>query len=439
MSLKHDPDNQIASRPAWSSYMNQVYTRRNPPSIGSYDFERLETRASDVTKDYHAAFNYAFGNAGSSSTTRANRKALDQWCIVPRMLRDASNRSLETTLFGVKYPSPLFVAPVGVQAILHVDAELATARAAAKVGVPFIMSTASSRAPEEVAQAGGSGPRWFQLYWPSSDDVALSLLSRIKKLGFSTLVVTLDTVLLGWRCHDLDTAYLPALHGLGTQVGLSDPVFMARQGLQPRFDHPAFPFDPDALDKLRASGDEKELQAIQIGREWIKEISSGSFKTWDYISFLRKHWDGPIVLKGILCVEDAHNAIDSGVDGIVVSNHGGRQVDGAIPSFVALQRIMQSKRVLGAQNSGRFTVLFDSGIRTGSDILKAIAMGAQGVLVARPYLYGLAISGEQGVEEVLRGLLADMEITMGLSGYRSIEEICGKYEEILYKLDAGLF
>ncbi|KAH8980567.1 FMN-dependent dehydrogenase-domain-containing protein [Lactarius akahatsu] len=168
-----------------------------------------------------------------------------------------------------------------------------------------------------------------------------------------------------------------------------------------------------------------------------KEVSSGRFRTWEDLKFLRDSWDGPIVLKGIQTVDDAHAAMDAQMDGIVVSNHGGRQVDGAISSFSALEKITTSSRVLRAQKEGTFTVLFDSGIRQGSDVIKAIAMGAQGVLVGRPFMYGLAIAGEQGVEEVLRSILAETEITLGLSGYKSIKEIWAKRGAVIEKVDTS--
>ncbi|THH09585.1 hypothetical protein EW146_g8647 [Bondarzewia mesenterica] len=439
MSLRAALESDGVPPETWSSYMINVYRGRKPPSIITYDADKLEEKAREVTKDYHAAYMYTFGSAGSSSTNRANRQALRQWRIVPRMLRDASDRTLETTIFGVKYNSPIFVAPIGVQGIIHPDGELASARAAAKVGIPFIMSSASSRTIEDVAQANGAGHRWYQLYWPRTDALTLSLLGRAKAAGFTALVVTLDTMLLGWRPHDLDIAYLPFAYGVGIQIGTSDPVWMKSLGLEPRVnDRPIWPFNPEELEKKLAEGDEQVKQNKVLGMKWLQQLNSGLFKTWDEIAFLRQNWEGPIVLKGIQCVEDAHKAMDIGVDGIVVSNHGGRQVDGAIPSFVALEHIMLSPRVKEAQITGKFTVLFDSGIRTGSDVIKAIAMGAQGVFIARPFMYGLAVAGEQGVEEVLRGLHADTEITLGLSGYKNLEEIWHKKEEIMMKVDPSL-
>ncbi|KAI0298144.1 FMN-dependent dehydrogenase [Multifurca ochricompacta] len=414
----------------WSSYLFPIYQGGLRPSIGSYEYQKLEKISEEVTKENHAAYLYTFGSAGSGSTNTANRVSLDRWQIIPRMLRDATERNIETEIFGVKLRSPLIIAPVGVQGILHSDGELATARAAARLGVPYTLSTASTRSIEAVAKASGNGHRWYQLYWPRTNEVTLSLLSRAKAEGYTALVVTLDTFQIGWRPHDLDTAYLPFAAGVGVQVGTSDPVFMSRFGLSPRDETPKFPLD---LDKFRtsAANDDNLAEAGKLGAAWLAEANSGLFRSWEDVKFLRDNWKGPLVLKGIQCVADALAAIDVGADGIVVSNHGGRQVDGAIGSFSALVKITASKRVREAQESGKFTVLFDSGIRTGSDVVKALAMGAQAVMVGRPFMYGLSINGEKGVEEVLRGLLAETEITLGLSGYKNIREIWGKREEIL--------
>ncbi|KAH9960187.1 FMN-dependent alpha-hydroxy acid dehydrogenase [Russula dissimulans] len=433
-------DDPITPQTTWSQYGAQIYMAGANPIIGSYDHRLIEEKAREAMKDNRSAYMYTFGSAGTGSTYRNNIEALEQWRIVPRMLRNATHRNLDTTLFGVKLPSPVIVAPVGVQGILHKDGELATASAAASVGVPFILSTASTRSIEAVAKANDGGHRWYQLYWPRANEVTLSLLRRAKTAGFTALVVTLDTFLLGWRPHDLDTAYLPFVAGFGVQVGTSDPVFMRRMGgraPRPADEGPpaSFPLDLPAFRVRLAAGDARAREAFELGMGWLREANSGTFRAWDDLAFLRRNWDGPIVLKGVQTVQDAHAAMDARMDGIVVSNHGGRQIDGAIGSFSALEKITASSRVRRAQEQGQFTVLFDSGIRTGSDVIKAIAMGAQGVLVGRPVMYGLALGGKQGVEEVLRGLLADTEITLGLSGYKSIDEIWGKREAVLEKAD----
>ncbi|KAG9308452.1 FMN-dependent alpha-hydroxy acid dehydrogenase [Chiua virens] len=439
-----------------TKFLSEIYMQAQPPILGTVNIKEIEDKAREVLKDhlcaflaYHhhewaltpvvldaAAYMYTFGSAGTCSTDAANKKAFENWKIVPQMLVGATNRKLETTIFGVKYPVPIFVSPVGVQGILHPDGELASAAAAGAVGVPYIMSTASSRSIEDVATANGpNGHRWYQLYWPRTTEITLSLLNRAKANGFTALVITLDTMALGWRPHDIETGYLPFACGVGIQVGTSDPVFMKRFDLAPRQGEiTTFPLDPPKIREAAANGDEHFAREVMLGKEWLGEVNSGVFRTWDDLKFIRRNWDGPIVLKGIQRVSDAEKAIGHGIDGIVVSNHGGRQVDGAIGSLDALNKIMQSQAVLAAQKSGKLTVLFDSGIRTGSDIIKALAMGAQGVLLARPFLYGLAIAGQQGVEQILRQTICDLHVTMGLTGYGDINEIIGKRDEILMKL-----
>jgi lactate 2-monooxygenase len=353
------------------------------------DAGALEESARQVLEP--GPFWYVAGTAGVGATARANRDAFDRWRIVPRMLRDATTRDLSTTVLGTAMPAPILVAPVGVQSILHPDGELATARAAAELGVPMVLSTASSYTIEEVAQAGGDGPRWYQLYWPNDDEVCASILGRAKAAGFTTLVVTLDTWTLAWRPHDLDGAYLPFLRGVGTAIPFSDPAF--RAGL--------------------AKAPEDDLIAAVL--RWVP-MFTGTDKSWDRLPFLRRHWDGPIVLKGIQHADDARRAADVGLDGIVVSNHGGRQVDGAIGALDALPAVV-------AAVGDRVAVLFDSGVRTGADVVKALALGARAVLLGRPVAYGLALGGAAGVRHVLRSVLADLDLTVGLSGHRSIREL----------------
>jgi lactate 2-monooxygenase len=370
----------------FSSYAAEIYLHgmggTRPPF--TTDLASLE----DQTREVLAAepFGYVAGAAGSGSTARANLAAFDDWKIVPRMLTNSGDRDHSVSVLGTSMPAPVVLAPVGVQSIVHPDGELASARAAAELGLTVIMSTASSYTIEEVAEANGSGSRWYQLYWPNDPDVCVSFLSRAKAAGFSTLVLTLDTWMLGWRPTDLDHAYLPFLQGKGLAVYFSDPAFRAGLAKPPEEDLPA------ALMK------------------WFP-IFSGTDHSWDQLAFLREYWDGPIVLKGVQHADDARRAVDAGVQGLVVSNHGGRQVDGAIGSLSALPGIA---RAVGDQ----LTVLFDSGVRTGSDVVKALALGAQAVLVGRPWMYGLAHGGQDGVRHVLRTLLADYDLAMGLSGHR---------------------
>jgi lactate 2-monooxygenase len=374
-----------------ANYANEIYLQGLGDVLPAFttDTSRLEESARSVMEP--GPFWYVAGGAGSGATVRANRDAFDRWRLVPRMLRDATNRSLATTVLGTSMPAPVLLGPVGVQSIIHPEGELATARAAAEVGLPMVMSTASSYSIEDVAESSGDGARWFQLYWPNDPDVCASFLRRAEAAGFTTLVVTLDTWLLGWRPRDLDQSYLPFIRGTGLAVYFSDPVFRA------------------GLDKAP----EDDLMAALL--RWLP-MFAGTDKSWDDLPFLREHWSGPIVLKGIQHVNDARRAADAGMDGIIVSNHGGRQVDGAIASLDALPAIAEAV-------GERLTVLFDSGVRTGSDVLKALALGADAVLIGRPYAYGLAHGGQDGVRHVLRSLLADLDLAMALSGHRSVGEL----------------
>ncbi|KAJ3520483.1 hypothetical protein NMY22_g12740 [Coprinellus aureogranulatus] len=427
----------VNSTNPWRSFMGEIYySRKAPYPLGTVKFEEIEAQAREKLKDIPGAFDYAGGSCGVNSTDRVNKQAFSKWGIIPRMLRNATDRTLETTLFGKKYSSPLILAPIGVQGTFNPDGELPAARAAQKLGIPFTLSTAASRTIEEVAEANGDGPRFFQLYWPLSDDITISLLNRAKAAGYTALMVTLDTTIIGWRPHDLDRAYLPFIHGLGVQVGISDPVFMARFNKQPitksEFE---FPYDSEKLNKAFVDGDEKVREHANLGIEWMREANIGIFRTWDDLKLLRDNWEGPLLVKGIQCLEDAEKALQVGMDGIVVSNHGGRQVDGAIPSLYALEHIMKSEKVRAAQRDAKFTVLFDSGIRTGSDIFKAIALGAQAVMLGRPYIYGSILAGQAGVEQVIKHTLADLDTNLALSGYKNLSEIQGRADEVLMKLD----
>jgi lactate 2-monooxygenase len=372
-------------------YQNEIYLQGLADQVPPFTTNgaALEDVARGVMEP--GPFGYVAGGAGSGATLRANRAAFDQWRIVPRMLTGATERELATIVLGTAMPAPVLLAPVGVQSIVHPDGELATARAAASLGVPMVLSTASSNTIEDVAAASGDGPRWYQLYWPNDNDVTASLLSRASAAGFSVLVVTLDTWTLAWRPQDLDKSYLPFIRGVGTAIPFSDPAFVA------------------GLEKSPAEDPQSAIL------RWIP-MFTGTDKRWNQLPFLREHWDGPIVLKGIQHVDDARRALDAGMDGIVVSNHGGRQVDGAIAALDALPEI-------AAAVGDRLTVLFDSGIRTGSDVVKALALGADAVLLGRPYVYGLALGGEDGVRHAVRSILADLDLTLGLSGHRAPAEL----------------
>ena len=343
------------------------------------------------------AFAYIAGSAGREATACANRTAFDRRRIVPRMLRDVGERDLSITLLGHNRPHPILVAPVGVQELAHADADLATARACAQTHTPMIISNQASHPMEAIASEMGERARWFQLYWGKSDDLVSSLVRRAEACGCEAITVTLDTAILGWRTRDLDLGYLPFLQARGIAQYTSDPVFNAMLG-------------DNVNDPL--------AQAMLFMR-----IYSNPTITWERIAFLRGVTKLPIILKGINHPADARQAIRIGVDGIIVSNHGGRQIDGAIAALDALELV--AREVAGA-----LPVLFDSGIRSGADVFKAIALGADAVLIGRPYVYGLAIAGEAGVSAVLRNMLAELDLTMGLCGCRTVEDI--KKEGLLF-------
>ncbi|KIK69870.1 hypothetical protein GYMLUDRAFT_255101 [Collybiopsis luxurians FD-317 M1] len=422
--------------PQWGVYMREIYlSGKGPQPLGTVVFEEIEKKAIEKLKHSPGAFLYSGGSAGTWSTYTGNTIALNKFRIIPRMLVPCNNRDLRVTLFGVTYPSPVLLGPVGVQGIFTEEGEFAPARAAAKLGIPFIMSSAATRSIEQVAQASGNGPRWYQLYWPSHLDVTLSLLKRAKENGYTALVLTLDTMFMGWRPHDLETSYLPFGHGFGTQVGSSDPVFMARLGRKPIDDIPEYPYDAAAKQKLLLEGDEKAKENAQLGYGWLQEAAFGDYRSWEDVKPVRDNWEGPLILKGIQHVEDAEKAIDVGADGIVVSNHGGRQLDGAIPSIYALEKIMKSEKVKAAQKSGKFTVLFDSGIRTGPDIIKAMALGAQAVLLGRPWVYAAAVAGQEGIEQVIKIINADLDNSLAQAGLRGVADVLGRADQILTKVD----
>lgn len=350
---------------------------------------QLEKKAAAILTPH--AYDYIAGSASAERTARANLEAFDHWRIVPRMLRDVSQRDLSAELFRQKLPTPVLLGPVGVQSIIHQEAELASARAAASLGVPFVLSTVSSRPIEEVARAMGSAQRWFQLYWGKDHELTANFLRRAEKSGYSALVVTVDTSMLGWRERDLQHPYLPFLLGDGLANYFTDPVFCSRLEKPPQADPPT---------------------AIRL---WAN-LYSNTALTWKDLAWLRRQTRLPIVLKGILHPQDARLALDHGADAIIVSNHGGRQVDGAIGALDALPPIIDAVQ-------DKIPVLFDSGIRHGADAIKALAVGARAVLLGRLYVWGLAIAGEQGVRDVVQNFLADFDLTLGLSGFRSVKEL----------------
>jgi lactate 2-monooxygenase len=386
----------------------------------------LVARAQRAMSD--EAWAYVNGSSGTESTAEANADAFEQWRIVPRVLRDVSDRDLGVTLFGHHHPTPLLASPVGVLELVDPDADLAIARAASSLGVPAILSSQASIPMETVFADGGEGPKWFQLYWSTSNDLVESLVSRAEKLGAQAIVVTLDTQMLGWRPRDLDLAFLPFIRGMGIAQYTSDPVF--RRLVAERMARPVDPSAPKPKVTPAAVRTLIGMTRRYPGRfrtnlrsgepraavETFLDVFSRANLTWNDLPFLRSRTSLPIVLKGIQHADDARRALEADVDGIIVSNHAGRQIDGAIASLDALPGVV-------AAVGGRVPVLFDSGVRGGADVFRALALGAAAVCVGRPWVYGMAIAGEEGAREALRNLAAEFDLVLGLSGYRSVTEL----------------
>nr|WP_221208589.1 alpha-hydroxy-acid oxidizing protein [Nocardioides albus] len=375
------------------------------------------------------AWAYVDGGAGQQRTVAANTAAFDHFRLVPRMLANVESRDLRTTLFGVDMPAPLMLGPVGVLELAHPRAEHEVAAAARATGIPMVISTQASVPMEEVAKDLGDTPRLYQLYWSKDETIVESFVRRAEAIGSDALVVTLDTHMLGWRTRDLDLGYLPFARGLGIAQYTSDPAFRALveqrlSGGSGTSVRPGLREIPSALTAVASMAQHhpgKLVDNLRSGHaraavETFLDVFSRSDLIWDDLDRLREMTDMPIVLKGLQAPEDARRALEHGVDGIIVSNHGGRQVDGAIASIDALPSIVD-------EVDGRIPVLFDSGIRSGADILKALALGADAVLLGRPYVYGLALAGAAGVQAVLEHMIAELDLSLGLVGCRSVEEI----------------
>ena len=372
------------------------------------------------------AWSYVAGGAGQQRTVRANLEAFDRHRIVPRMLVDVEHRDQSVELFGRRIPAPLLYAPIGVLEMAHREAEHAVARAARDLGLPMVISTQGSVPMEETARALGDTPRWFQLYWSKDDGVVDSFVRRAEEIGSDALVVTLDTHMLGWRTQDLDLGYLPFARAEGIAQYTSDPAFraLAEHRAQQPSDEPTPRPTLSAVKALVSMarhypGGFLENLRSPVPRaavETFLDVFSRSSLTWTDLDYLRARTELPIVLKGIQDPRDAALAVEHGVDGVVVSNHGGRQVDGAVASLDALPGIVD-------EVDGRIPVLFDSGVRSGADAFKALALGARAVLVGRPWVYGLALAGADGARAVMEHLMAELDLTMGLAGVSTLEQI----------------
>lgn len=346
-------------------------------------FEALEQTAMDHL-DPHV-YDHVAGGAGTEDTKRANREAFRRFRIVPRVLRDVTERDLSIRLFGRKLPTPVLLAPIGTQTLYHEEGELASAAAAAALGVPFTLGTAASKSMEKVANVMDDAPRLFQLYWPSDWDITASLVERAEASGYDAIVLTVDSPLPKWRVRNLTNRY-DGWKSIPKANLESDPV---------------------AADRVESSED---------GPGPTERLGKDTSITWEDLTFLREHTSLPIVLKGIVHPDDAKLAVRHDVDGVVVSNHGGRQIDGSIASLEALPAVVDAV-------DGEIPVLFDSGVRNGADAFKAIALGASAVFLGRPYIYGLAVAGERGVSDVVQNVAAELESIVALSGHTSIDEV----------------
>jgi lactate 2-monooxygenase len=364
---------------------------RDPDRI-PFDYASLREEARRRTD--RLAFDFVDGGAGREDTLRANSRAFARYAIVPRMLAGVAQRDTGVEVLGERFKAPVMVAPIGVQGAMHPDAEPATARACAATGLPLVLSTVSSVPMEQVAPHAGDAPKWFQLYWSADADLTASLLQRAEACGFTAIVVTLDTQVLGWRPRDLNNGHLPFLRGLGLGNYISDPVFRASLPVAPEVD-------------------------MQPAIDRYLQVFSDLRRTWADIAQLRRLTRLPLLLKGIQHPDDARRGIDAGAAGLIVSNHGGRQVDGAVAALDALPPVVEA----AAKASPGLPVLFDSGIRCGADVYKALALGASCTLIGRPYMYGLAIAGQRGVEQVMLNFVSEFDLTMALAGRSTVSQI----------------
>ena len=368
-----------------SLIQNAIYISGQPPEwpVAAEDWERA---AEEVLEP--GPFGYIAGGAGSESTMSANLAAFGHWRLRPRMLTGNAVRDISVEVLGMRSPAPFLLAPIGVLSIAHEAGEVGVAQAAASSRVPMVLSSASTHSLEEIAET--NAPRWFQLYWVNDREICASFVQRAEAAGYGAIVVTLDTLTLGWRPRDLRNAYLPFLQGQGCGQFFSDPVFRAR-------------LDKSPDDDLLTAAATMLATFPNLGLEWSD------------LEWLRGQTALPILVKGVLTEEDAREALAHGVDGIIVSNHGGRQVDGAVAALDALVEVREALP--------EAIVLMDGGIRCASDVLKAMALGADAVLLGRPYAYALAVGGSRGVEELIQNLMAEIDLGLALAGGHSIRDL----------------
>lgn len=377
----------------YGNYQLEIYFQGLTGTLPSLpmSFEELEARAERAMSP--STWSYVAGGAGDELTQRANAAAFAGWGLIPRMLVGATERDLSVELWGRRWPAPVFMAPIGVIGLCTPDrhGDLAAARAAAATGVPLCVSTLTMDPLEDVAAEFGDTPGLFQLYTPTDRALAESLVHRAERAGYTGIVVTLDTWTPGWRPRDLASANFPQLRGLCLANYLSDPVFRSA----------AQQAGTDLSDPRNAV------------MQWVSVF--GNSLTWNDLDWLRSMTSLPLILKGICHPDDARRAVDAGVDGIYCSNHGGRQANGGLPALDCLPGVVAA--------SGAVPVLFDSGIRTGADVVKALALGATAVGVGRPYAYGAALAGTDGIVHVLRSILAEADLIMAVDGYPALGDL----------------
>jgi len=399
-----DPNNlPKRTTPYYSLYQREAFEKGSQKG----EFPLFNTSPDELEKEAlkrlsEGGWNYAASNAGLGWTHLANREAFYRWRIVPRMLQPTLQRDISTELFGHKINAPILFAPIGICKIYDPNGEIPVAKVAQELNLPYCLSTAGSTPFEKVGEANGNGVRFYQLYMPHDDELTLSLLTRAYNSGFTACILTVDTWQLGWRHNDIATANYAFYRGVGNDLGWSDPVFQKR---------------------LKEAGVDPQKDPKRAGELWIDQIWHGKAHTWEKVSWAIKEWKRisggkPFLLKGIQCVEDAKKALEIGCDGIVVSNHAARQVDGAVASLDQLPEIVEAV-------GKKMTIIYDSGIRSGADVFKALALGAHSVAVGRLWVWGLSIRGEAGVRHVMKSLLAEFDILMNVAGYSSVKELIG--------------
>ncbi|KAI9848210.1 MAG: hypothetical protein M1837_000884 [Sclerophora amabilis] len=400
MSDPNNPNIDKRSTPQWALYQRENFSKLSHGEVPIFNTDpgKLEELAKE--KLTQGGWLYAASNAGLSWTHLANRQAFYRHRIIPRMLVDTNLRDTSTTVFGHKVSAPIGFAPIGINKIYHPHGELPVAKVAKELNLPYCLSTAGSSSIEDVGAANGEGPRFFQLYMPHDDELTLSLLARAWDSGFDACLLTLDTWQLGWRADDVATGNYAFYRGVGADLGLTDPVFQRR---------------------LKAAGIDPRKDPERAGTMWIDNVWHGRAWSWEKMPWLMREWrrisgGRPFCLKGIQSVADAEKAVELGVDGIVVSNHAGRQVDGAVASLDQLEKIVHAV-------GDKTYIMYDSGIRSAADIFKALALGARFVFVGRLWVWGLSIMGEHGVRHVMKSLLADFDILLAVGGYRNVDEI----------------